>query len=241
MEALRIFENTEFGKVRAAEIDGKAYFLATDVAEMLGYKKPHDAIARHCRWVVKHHIPHPQNPSKTLEVNIIPQGDVFRLVANCQLPGAEKFESWIFDEVVPAIFDKGYYALPTIQEHIDALIEQTEMYHYEIAEKIMGTHIGSYADWKNNKKNEEEQRKKRMWQEQGYKYALNSFGKYYRNAELIWIQLTPKEKQGHTVYVAGMNYFDEHLLLLIDKKLEEVLKHNGEITSQKDRMPNYER
>ena len=54
MNDIKIFENQEFGKVRALEIDGKPYFCGSDIAEALGYKRPNDAIAQHCRATVKH-------------------------------------------------------------------------------------------------------------------------------------------------------------------------------------------
>lgn len=66
--------------------------MASDVAKALGYSNVSDAILRHCRWVVKHDVPHPQSQTKTLEVNVIPEGDIYRLVTHSELPDAEKFE-----------------------------------------------------------------------------------------------------------------------------------------------------
>ncbi len=109
MNEIKIFEKEEFGKIRTVKIDRKAYFVASDVAKALGYANVRDAILRHCRWVVKHDVPHPQSKSKTLEVNVIPQGDVVRLASHSELPGAEKFESWIYDEVIPSVLDHGAY------------------------------------------------------------------------------------------------------------------------------------
>lgn len=102
-------EETAFNMMRTIEEDGKVLFCATDVAKMLGYKKPNDAVSTHCRYAVKHSIPHPQNKSKNLEVLFIPEGDVYRLIVRSKLPSAERFEKWLFDEVVPSISKKGYY------------------------------------------------------------------------------------------------------------------------------------
>lgn len=107
MQELKVFEKEDFGKIRTVSIEGKAYFVASDVAKALGYSNDRDAISRHCRWVVKHDIPHPQSKTKTLTVNVIPKGDIVRLAAQSELPGAEKFESWIFDEVIPSILNQG--------------------------------------------------------------------------------------------------------------------------------------
>ncbi|WP_273542654.1 Bro-N domain-containing protein [Clostridioides difficile] len=64
---LQIFKNNDFGEIRTVEIDGKLYFVATDIARCLGYKDTTNAIKQHCKWVVKHHIPHPQSKTKTLK------------------------------------------------------------------------------------------------------------------------------------------------------------------------------
>ncbi|MER0279641.1 BRO family protein [Clostridioides difficile] len=109
MNNLQIFRNEDFGEIRTVEIDRKLYFVATDIAKSLGYKDTTNAIKQHCKWVVKHHIPHPQSKTKTLEVNIIPEGDMYRLVSNSELQSAEKFESWIFDDVLPTIRQTGAY------------------------------------------------------------------------------------------------------------------------------------
>ena len=54
------------------------------------------------------------------EINFIPEGDVYRLAARSELPGAEQFESWLFDEVVPSIRKTGKYAM-TPASYIEAL------------------------------------------------------------------------------------------------------------------------
>lgn len=59
--------------------------------------------------MVKHKIPHPQTKTKTLGVNVIPEGDMYRLITNSELPSSENFESWVFDEVLPQIRKTGSY------------------------------------------------------------------------------------------------------------------------------------
>ncbi|KOY67274.1 BRO-N domain-containing protein [Clostridium sporogenes] len=68
-----VFQSNEFGEVRTIELNNKPYFVAIDIAKSLGYKDTTNAIKQHCRWVVKHHIPHPQSKNKTIEVNVIPE------------------------------------------------------------------------------------------------------------------------------------------------------------------------
>lgn len=103
---LQIFSNPEFGQVRMIEVDGKPYFMASDVAKALGYIRPNDAVKQHCRATVKHRTP---ISGKIQEVSFIPEGDVYRLIVRSKLPSAEKFESWVFDEVLPSIRKHGGY------------------------------------------------------------------------------------------------------------------------------------
>lgn len=120
---LQFFSNEQFGKIRMVEIDDKPYFVATDIAKALGYINTSKAIKDHCRWVTKRYIPHPQSKIKTLEVNVIPEGDMYRLIANSELPQAEKFESWVFDEVLPQIRKHGMYATDELLDNPDLLIK----------------------------------------------------------------------------------------------------------------------
>lgn len=108
MNEIKIFENQEFGKVRALEIDGKPYFCGSDIAEALGYAKPNNAVSMHCRATLKQGIP---ISGKIQEVNFIPEGDVYRLIVRSKLPSAEKFEKWVFDEVLPSIRQTGGYQM----------------------------------------------------------------------------------------------------------------------------------
>ena len=116
MNELMIFNNPEFGEIRTIEEDGKVLFCGSDVAKALGYAKPQNAIDRHCKGALKRGIPHPQSPDKTIEMNFIPEGDIYRLAAKSELPGAERFESWIFDEVLPSIRKHGAYMTPEALE-----------------------------------------------------------------------------------------------------------------------------
>ena len=97
--------------VRTLLVDGEVFFVGSDVAKTLGYKEPHKAINRHCRYGMKRTIPHPQSPEKELQVLTIPEGDVFRLIINSELPSAQVFESWVMDELLPTLRKKGYYSI----------------------------------------------------------------------------------------------------------------------------------
>lgn len=116
MNELMIFNSPEFGEIRTIEENGKVLFCGSDAAKALGYAKPQNAIDRHCKGALKRGIPHPQSPGKTIEMLFIPEGDIYRLAAKSELPEAERFESWIFDEVLPSIRKHGAYMTPETLE-----------------------------------------------------------------------------------------------------------------------------
>ena len=106
MNELQVFNSKEFGDIRTTEIDGKPYFVANDVARALGYKRPADAVTAHCKGSVKHRY---LTDGGEQELKVIPDGDIYRLTVRSKLPSAEKFEKWVFDEVIPSIHQYGAY------------------------------------------------------------------------------------------------------------------------------------
>lgn len=106
MNELQVFNSKEFGDIRTTEIDGKPYFVANDVARALGYKRPADAVTAHCKGSVKHRYLTDRGEQ---ELKVIPEGDIYRLTVRSKLPSAEKFEKWVFDEVIPSIHQYGAY------------------------------------------------------------------------------------------------------------------------------------
>lgn len=103
---IQIFSSPEFGKIRTLEEDGKILFCGKDVAAALGYVNPRKAITDHCKGVTKRYT---LTAGGQQELSFIPEGDVYRLICGSKLPGAEKFERWVFDEVLPAIRQTGSY------------------------------------------------------------------------------------------------------------------------------------
>lgn len=113
-EDLQLFSNPQFGDIRIMNVDGAAYFVANDVARALGYSNPSKATNDHCKKAVMRW----GNDSlgRRQEFKLIPEGDVYRLAAKSQLPGADSFESWIFDDVLVSVRKNGMYATETTVE-----------------------------------------------------------------------------------------------------------------------------
>ena len=113
MNQMEIFSNQEFGSIRTFEQDGKVLFCGKDIAKALGYQRTADAITAHCKGVCV--LPTPSNGG-IQRMKFIPEGDVYRLIVHSKLPSAERFERWVFDEVLPSIRKHGAYQLTLTEE-----------------------------------------------------------------------------------------------------------------------------
>lgn len=142
MNELQIFNSEEFGDIRTAEIDGKPYFVGTDVAKALGYNNPRDAVSRHCKGVVKRDTP---TSSGIQSMSYINEGDLYRLIMKSKLPSAEKFESWVMDEVLPTIRKTGSYQKPLTTVEQIQVIATGFLDHEERLNRLENTMTIDYA------------------------------------------------------------------------------------------------
>ena len=120
---METFSSQDFGSVRIIQKDDECLFCGTDIARALGYGQPHKGVSNHCRYGKKCTVPHPQSASKYIEMIFIPEGDVYRLIAHSRLPSTERFEKWVFDEVLPSIRKHGGYITDNVLNNPD-LLEQ---------------------------------------------------------------------------------------------------------------------
>lgn len=142
MSNLTIFNNVEFGEIRTLEINDKPYFCGSDVAKALGYAIPSKAVNTHCKGVSKMEVPTNGGMQQML---FISEGDLYRLIVNSKLPTAEKFEQWVFDEVLPSVRRHGLYAKEELLNNPDLFIsalqqlkaekERTKLLELENAQK----------------------------------------------------------------------------------------------------------
>lgn len=108
MSDIQVFNNPIFGNVRTVEIDGEAWLVGKDVAEILGYSEPRSAVSKKVdpedRGVAKM-----ETPSGIQEMTIINESGFYTLVLGSKLPYAKKFKHWITSEVIPSIRKNGGY------------------------------------------------------------------------------------------------------------------------------------
>ena len=109
MNQMEIFKNPEFGAIRIV-VDGEKYFFCgMDVARALGYKDTVNALKAHCKedGVAFYHLT--DSLGREQKAKFISEGNLYRLIVHSKLPSAERFERWVFDEVLPSIRQHGAY------------------------------------------------------------------------------------------------------------------------------------
>lgn len=97
-------------ELRTTTADGETLFCGKDVATILGYERPSNAINAHCKGALKR-CPL-ETAGGTQEFTFITEPDLYRLIIHSKLPTAEKFERWVFEDVLPTIRKNGGYLTP---------------------------------------------------------------------------------------------------------------------------------
>lgn len=110
MNELQVFKNQEFGQVRSLVIADEPWFIGKDVAEVLGYSNPRDAISKHVDNEDKNSVAIRDgitrgNPNQT----VINESGLYSLILSSKLPSAKKFKRWVTSEVLPALRKTGQY------------------------------------------------------------------------------------------------------------------------------------
>lgn len=114
MNNISTFNNPAFGSVRAVSVNDEPYFVGKDVAEILGYERPTDAVRKRVdpddRGVAKM-----ETPSGVQEMTIINESGLYSLILSSKLPKAKEFKRWVTAEVLPTIRKTGGYVNDTAQ------------------------------------------------------------------------------------------------------------------------------
>ena len=111
MNEIKIFNNPEFGKVRTMEINGEPYFVGKDVAIILGYAKPENALTTHVDGddALKQGVT--DNLGRAQNTTLINESGLYSLILSSKLPKAKEFKHWVTSEVLPSIRKHGAYAV----------------------------------------------------------------------------------------------------------------------------------
>ena len=130
---LQQFHSKEFGTVEILMIDEKPYFPATECAGLLGYKNARKAILDHCKEDGVTNRDSIDSLGRTQEKKYISEGNLYRLIIRSKLPAAERFERWVFDEVLPCIRKHGAYMVDSILEEA----AKSQEYAFDLFKKLL--------------------------------------------------------------------------------------------------------
>ena len=106
--------NFEKQRVRTLTINNEPHFVGKDVAEILGYKKPRDALKKHVdledkKEEIVNKSQLSQNATSYVNTSFITESGVYSLIFGSKLPTAKKFKRWVTNEVLPSIRKHGAY------------------------------------------------------------------------------------------------------------------------------------
>ena len=122
MSKLEIFENSEFGEIRTVEINSEPWFVGKDVATILGYSNPRDALSKHVDDEDKG-VAKCDTLGGSQDLTIINESGLYSLILSSKLPNAKAFKRWVTSEVLPAIRRHGLYATEELIANPDLAIE----------------------------------------------------------------------------------------------------------------------
>ena len=135
MGELQVFSNAEFGSVRSLMVNGEPYFVGRDVAKILGYVNPNDALAKRVDEEDKG-VAKCDTPGGSQELTVINESGLYSLILSSRLPSAKRFKRWVTSEVLPAIRKHGVFVMDDIVNNTDALIEALQAFKAERLQRM---------------------------------------------------------------------------------------------------------
>lgn len=110
------FEPDYFGQpasmdIRVIDQEGNPWFVAKDVATLLGYKYPAQVASKHCKYSESLKDLKGVAGLATLDlqpsIKLIPESDLYRLIMKSNMEEAERFQDWVCEEILPTIRKTG--------------------------------------------------------------------------------------------------------------------------------------
>lgn len=111
MNELKVFQNEEFGEVRSLVINDEPWFVGKDVATVLGYTNPRDALSKHVDDEDKG-VAKCDTLGGKQNLSVVNESGLYSLIFGSKLPSAKKFKHWVTSEVLPTLRKTGKYEIP---------------------------------------------------------------------------------------------------------------------------------
>lgn len=127
---IQIFSKPEFGEIRTVVIDGEPWFVAKDIAVVLGYKNTNQSVKDNTCEEDRGVSP-VVTPSGTQNMVIINESGLYSLIFGSKLESAKKFKKWVTSEVLPSIRKTGSYSEPKPKSPMELL-----QLHYEAIKEV---------------------------------------------------------------------------------------------------------
>lgn len=121
--SLQLFQNPAF-KVRVIMRCSNPWFVAKDVATCIEHSDT-SAMCKLCRdkdkvvASARDFDSDDLSESGNSRITLISEAGLYRILAKCNLPKCEPFESWVFDEVLPSIRKTGGYGICNVDDMIN--------------------------------------------------------------------------------------------------------------------------
>lgn len=116
---VQVFNNEKFGDVRVIMQGEQPWFVGKDVASVLGYSRPSDAIALHVDEEDKTTTVICRTGSNyKSKVVIINESGLYSLIMSSKLPSAKQFKHWVTSDILPTIRQHGAYLTPEKVEEV---------------------------------------------------------------------------------------------------------------------------
>lgn len=133
MESLKIFNNHEFGKIRTiVDENNEPWFVGKDIAEILEYASPANAIKKHIEDEDKG-VTELMTPGGKQKMTIINESGLYSLIFSSKMDKAREFKRWVTSEVLPAIRKDGGYMLANKNDSEEEIMARAVL----IAQKSM--------------------------------------------------------------------------------------------------------
>ena len=114
---IEIFKNNELGEVRTLLIDSEPYFVAKDVAEILGYSETNALTKR----LDSDEFISDKLEGMNMKSVLLNESGLYNAIFGSKLENAKKFRKWVFSEVLPSIRKHGAYITEELLQDHDRL------------------------------------------------------------------------------------------------------------------------
>ena len=134
---LQVFSNAEFGSVRSIMVNNEPWFVGKDVATILGYAKPLNALATHVDEYDSLKQGLIDSMGRQQDTILINESGLYSLILSSKMPKARQFKRWVTSEVLPAIRKHGVFAVDAMLNDPDSMIAALQAYKEERQRRML--------------------------------------------------------------------------------------------------------